>query len=251
MKARIRFGVAALLFALGADVARAATDSLTIDVDARQNVTIAGSSESLHEAVAALCARAGVALMAYEADDRAISVSYRGIALSDALARLLRSEVYLAGVRADERGGTQVTWLRVTGSIGGPRRPVAANFPGVNGAEVPVSRRVASIDLGVAPRIVETALSSDDVTARGGARRAIILSLREDRAALERYLARDSAEVIDELVVFPHAAELLQSLEGVTADSSSRTLLRGLTHELRVRQEADRRKAEREGEPVE
>jgi hypothetical protein len=239
----------AILVALvsGARDAQASSAELSIEVDGAQNVTVVGSGPSLRDTIVEICERANVKLLAYEAADRSFSASYRDIPLSEALARLLRSEAYLAGVQSGSGTppSTQVNWLRVTGSaggVGGVARPVsAAAAQRMENAESAFSR----IDLGVPPKVLETALASGDAGARNSARRAVILALREDPAPLERSLARDTSEFVKKLAVFPHAVELVQSLESVAGDANERTLLRGLTHDLRVRQEAGRREAER------
>ena len=235
-----------------ASLAHAAPASLSIEVDAEQNVTVSGRSESLRAAIVEICERANVSLLAYGADDRPFAAQYRRVPLSEALARLLRSEVYLAGVRPLGAGsGSQVTWLRVTGSKGGGSEPTFADLRGPNGARGSVVPAVAAIDLGVAPKIIETALKSTDAGARNNARRAVVQALRADRTSLLRYLERDTTELVDQLVNFPHAAELLQSMEELAADSTERTMLRDITHTLRIRQDADRQKAVREGESPE
>lgn len=240
---------AVLAIVVCAPLVHAAQASLSIEVDAEQNVSVSGRSESLRAAIIEICKRANVSLLAYDADDRPFAAQYRQVPLSEALARLLRSEIYLAGLRpAGAASASQVTWLRVTGSRVGSSGPTFADLSGPNGASGSFVPAVAAIDLGVAPKIIETALKSTDAGARNNARRAVVEALRADRASLLRYLERDSEEIVDQLVNFPHSAELLQSIEELAVDSTERTLLRGITHALRARQDADRQKAEREGE---
>ena len=230
---------------LGGAVASAAP--LAIDVDAEQTVTITGSSDSLRAAIAEICQRADVKLVAYEAPDRPFSASYQHIPLSEALGRLLRSEIFLVGVRPGNKASEPVvTWLRVSGSTGG-----VANAP------VPDSARAASpaapgaapnIDLGVSPALIETALTSQDTFARNNARRTILEALRGDPAPLERFLDADVAAVVDQIAGFQHAAELLNSLQSVTTNVEQRTKIQTLLRSLRLRQDADRRKATEENE---
>jgi hypothetical protein len=241
-----------LAILVGVTIARASTTALTIEVDEAQNVTVSGSSDSLRAAIGEICRLANVRLVAYDADDRPFAAQYRRVPLSEALARLLRSEIYLAGLRPLHGAAlSQVTWLRVTGSNGGSAGAAFADLHGTSDATGNVAAAVAVIDLGVAPKVIETALESTDAGARNSARRAVVEALRSDRSALHRYLERDGAELVDQLVDFPHAAELLQSIETLADDSSERTVLRGVTHALRARQEAERRKAERAGEAPE
>jgi hypothetical protein len=238
---RVAILASALVLVAGGPGARASTASLALDLDAAQNVTLVGNGESLRATIVELCARANVELVAYEAADRPFAASYYRVPLSEVLARLLRSEVYLAGVRPGlGQARTEVTWLRVTGSAGGVTEiesSVAVQSTG--------NQTSAQIELGVAPRVMETALESADAGARSSARRAVILALREDATPLERYLAADTSELVAKLAPYPHAVELAQSLESVADDANERTLLRSVTHALRVRQEADLRDAER------
>ena len=239
---------ATLALMVFATVCEAAPVGVTIDVDARQYVSISGSGDSLRDAVAELCRRANVKLLAYDAADRPFVASYSRVPLSEAFARLLRSEVYLAGLRAeDETGGVAVTWLRVTGSEGGS---AAALLASGDDSGVDVAPELAAIDLGVSPRVMETALLSSDAGARATARRAVVLALRENRGVLERQLASDPTNLVAALAKYPHAIELAQSLEAVAQNANERTLLRGITHSLRVRHDADaRNSAKTEGAP--
>jgi hypothetical protein len=231
--------VAALAVFVFASVCQAAPDDVAIEVDARQRVTISGRGDSLRAAIAELCRRADVRLLAYDAADRPFAARYSSVPLSEALARLLRSEVYLAGVQTKPgTRSTEVTWLRVTGSDGSAVAPhFAADGEGAAG----VAPELAAIDLGVSPRTIETALSSPDVGARAAARRSMVIALRENRAPLEQHLAGDPTDLVATLAGYPHAVELAQSLEAVAKDANERTLLRGITHSLRVRHDAEAR----------
>jgi hypothetical protein len=243
---RVAILASALLLVAGGRDSNGSTESLSLELDSGQSVTLVGNGESLRATIAELCARANVELIAYEAADRPFAASYHGVPLAEVLARLLRSEVYLAGVRPGrERARTEVTWLRVTGSAGG----VTELGPSMSTKGVEKAA-YAHIELGVSSKVIETALGSADVGARSSARRAVILALREDATPLERYLTGDTSELVSQLAPYPHAVELAQSLESVADDANERTLLRGVTHALRVRQEADRRDAERRAPPA-
>jgi hypothetical protein len=208
----------------------------TIEVYDSQRVTVSGNFDSLRSAVIELCRRAGVDLRAYEAEDRAFAASYENLSLADALARLLRSEIYLAGLRPGERGGAVVTWLRVSGSKGAvataPTPALAALAP----AAVTLEPGIDAIELGVTPKIVETALTSSDTAARNTARRRILEALSEDQASLQRYVGRDVTLVVEELAVFPHATELVSSLQNVTRDMAERNHIQEILRALRLRQ---------------
>jgi len=223
-----------LLAVAGATYAHA--DAPNIMVQDGQRVTVSGNFDSLRRAIAEVCKRAGVELRAYDAEDRPFTASYESIPLADALARLLRSEIYLAGLRpAEPSGGAIVTWLRVSGS----KRGVAGLTLAASSTEAapPVSLEpgIAAIELGVAPKIVETALTSSDTSARNTARRRILEALSEDQASLQRYVDRDVAQVVDELAGFPHAVELLVSLQNVTHDVSERNHIQAILGALRLR----------------
>jgi hypothetical protein len=238
---RVAILASAVVLVAGGSSSRATTASLSLEIDSSQNVTLVGNGDSLRATIVEVCARANVELVAYEAADRPFAASYHRVPLAEVLARLLRSEVYLAGVRPRRgQARTEVTWLRVTGSAGGVTeiRPSIA----IEGND---KEAYADIELGVAPKVMETALESADAGARSSARRAVVLALREDATPLERYLASDTSELVSKLAPYPHAVELAQSLETVADDGNERTLLRSVTHALRVLQEADRREAER------
>lgn len=241
----VALAVALLATELGRGIASAAP--LAIDVDAAQTVTITGSSDSLRAAIAEICQRADVKLVAYEAPDRPFSASYQHIPLSEALGRLLRSEIFLVGVRSSDNASEPVvTWLRVSGSTGG-----VANVPIPDSASAQppaASSAGSSVDLGVGPALVEAALTSQDTFARNNARRAILEALRGDPASLERFLDTDVAMVVDQMAAFPHSAELLNSLQSVTTNVEQRTKIQTLLRSLRMRQDADRKKAASESE---
>lgn len=231
-------GVALAIVASGNAKASTSTGQLSIDVDAAQNVTVTGRADSLRAAVVDLCKRANVRLLAYDAEDRPFAAAYTKIPLAESLARLLRSEVYLAGVApGDADSATKVTWLRVTGSAQGIVEIVAASPP-VQASDAP--QPLAKIDLGVPTQTVEAAIDSADPNARVGARRTVVLALRENRTALQRHLD-DPTELLEALAPYEYAVELMQSVETVANDANERTLLRGITHSLRVRQQADGR----------
>jgi hypothetical protein len=218
---------------------------LAIEVDDGQTVTITGSSDSLRAAIAEICQRAEVKLVAYEAPDRPFSASYHRIPLSEALGRLLRSEIFLVGVRSDDHAGQLVTWLRVSGATGGV---ASAPTPEPGGAAAqPAASSGPSVDLGVQQLLVDTALTSEDTFARNNARRSILEALRGDPAPLERFLETDVAAVVDQLAGYQHAAELLNSLQSVTTNVEQRTKIQTLLRSIRLRQDADRRKAAENG----
>lgn len=214
-------------------------DGLTIEIDSDQKVTIEGSSDSLRSAVADLCARADVRLLAYEAEDRPFSASYQQLPLSEALTRLLRAEIFLLGLspRGDGRGDL-VTWLRVSGAKGGVGGSLVAGSQ-THGSP----RAVAAIDLGVTADVLEAALTSDDVIARNNARRTILQNLRSNPAPLQRYLQNEVVVLVDQLAEFPHAAEFLNSLQSVGGDVKQRSQIQMVLRGIRARQDAARREA--------
>ena len=223
-----------------------AADSLTIDVDSAQKVTIVGSSDSLRSAIADLCTRADVRLLAYEAEDRPFSASYQQLPLAEALARLLRSEIFLVGLRPQDDGaGNVVTWLRVSGAKGGVGGPLFA--AGAAQAAAPAGA-TAAIDIGVATEVIETALTSDDTIARNNARRTILENLRSNPAPLQRYLETDAAVLVDQLQGFQHAAEFLNSLQSVGGDVKQRSQIQTILRGIRARQDAARREAAAAGD---
>ena len=232
---------AVVLTVLGASaVTPADAASLAIDVDDTQTVTINGSAESLRATITELCRRANVDLVAYEAPDRPIAASYQRIPLSEALGRLLRSEIFLVGIRPGETPSSQVvTWLRVSGSTGG-----IASAPTSDGAAAPAAAAGTAgtaIDLGVAQNLIDTALSSEDSFARNNARRTILEAMRGDPAPLQRFLESEVATVVEQLAAYPHAAELLNSLQSVTTSVEQRTKIQTLLRSLRMKQDAERR----------
>jgi len=218
-----------------------AAESLTIEVDSTQKVTIMGSSDSLRGAIADLCTRANVRLLAYEAEDRPFSASYQQLPLSEALARLLRSEIFLVGLRPrDDGGGDLVTWLRVSGAKGGVGGPLFA--AGATDTRFPTSL-AAAIDLGVAANVIETVLTSDDTIARNNARRTILENLRSNPAPLQRFLETAPATLAEQLMEFPHATEFLNSLQSVGRDVKQRSQIQTILRGIRARQDAARREA--------
>jgi hypothetical protein len=239
--------VAAAIVAMTAGAGQAlGADGLTIDVDDAQKVTIVGSSDSLRSAITDLCTRADVRLVAYEAEDRPFSASYQQLPLSEALARLLRSEIFLVGLRPREQGaGELVTWLRVSGAKGGVGGALIAG-----GAQsAPSANAAAAIDLGVAAEVIETALTSDDTIARNNARRTMLENLRSNPAPLQRYLETDVMILVEQLVEFPHAAEFLNSLQSVGGDVKQRSQIQTVLRGIRARQDAARRAATAAGQP--
>ena len=241
--------VTAAVLIVGAVLASAPAEAapLAIEVDDAQTVTITGSSDSLRSAIAELCQRADVKLVAYEAPDRPFSASYNRIPLSEALGRLLRSEIFLVGVRPGEHDSQVVTWLRVSGATGGVANAPALDGTGTAGAQPAAEGKGPNIDLGVAPLLIETALTSEDTFARNNARRTILEALRGDPAPLERFLGTDVGAVVDEISGYPHAAELLNSLQSVTTNAEQRTKIQTLLRSIRVRQDTDRRKPAESG----
>jgi hypothetical protein len=244
---RFAFPVGRMLTTLGAATLIVATlsrwearaaEGLTIEVDSAQKVTIVGSSESLRSTIVDLCAQANVRLLAYEAEDRAFSASYQQLPLSEALARLLRSEIFLVGLRPrDDGGGDLVTWLRVSGAKGGVGGPIFAAA-----APSPASP-AAAIDLGVASNLIETVLTSDDTIARNNARRTILENLRSNPAPLQRFLETEAMVLVEQLMGFPHAMEFLNSLQSVGRDVKQRSQIQTILRGIRARQDAARREA--------
>ena len=226
---------------MAASASPVAGGALTLDVDPAQNVTLVGSSESLRATIVDLCARADVRLLAYDAEDRPFSASYQQMPLSEALARLLRAEIFLVGLRPSQRGtGDVVTWLRVSGAKGG-----AGGGGPLPSASVthPTAAAVAAIDIGVAADVIDAALTSDDTIARNNARRTILENLRSNPAPLQRYLETDAATLVDQLIGFPHAAEFLNSLQSVSSDVKQRSQIQTVLRGIRARQDAARREA--------
>jgi hypothetical protein len=231
-------------FALAAAIVGAHNSALAqplaISVNAGQTVSISGSTDSLRDAITDLCERAGVELRAYDAEDRPFSASFQDVPLTEALSRILRSEIFLVGLKPSNRGPV-VSWLRVSGASGAVAgSPLRAGAP-------PASRpgTVAGIDIGVAADVVETALTSDDTIARSSARRVILQNLRSNPAALQRLLEREPAEIVEQLIHTRHAAEFLSSLQSVVSDVKDRTQIQTILRGLRLRQEAERRAAAR------
>lgn len=235
------------MFALTSAVLPApAAGDLTIEVDSEQKVTLVGTSDSLRGAIADLCARADVRLIAYEAEDRPFSASYQQLPLAEALARLLRSEIYLVGLTPrEDSGGDVVTWLRVSGAKGG----VGGTLFAGQGAGANAASPAAAIDLGIAAEVIETALTSDDTIARNNARRTILENLRGNPAPLQRYLETDPTLLVDQLIDFPHAAEFLNSLQSVGGDVKQRSQIQTVLRGIRARQDAARRAATAAGQP--
>jgi hypothetical protein len=236
-----------LLFRIGASVlvltavaAHADGAQPLIAVHDAQRVTITGHFDSLRGVVVELCRRAGVELRAYDAADRPLVAGYENIPLADALARLLRSEIYLAGVRADEhRGAGVVAWLRVSGSKAGSSSEPVTQGAALAPVAIALEPGIEAIDLGVAPKIVETALTSSDTAARNNARRLILETLSDDSASLQRYIGRDVTAVVNELAAFPHAVELVGVLQNVTRDMDERNHIQEILRALRLRQIGD------------
>lgn len=227
------------LVGLGTRSAPAAT--ISIEVDGEQTVTMNGSSDSLRAAIAELCQRANVKLVAYEAPDRPFSASYQQIPLSEALGRLLRSEIFLVGLRpSDTPANPIVTWLRVSGSTGG-----VASSPLPDGAAAAPQAAAAgpSLDLGVTQNVIDTALSSQDTFARNNARRTLLEALRGDPGPLQRFLDTDVTAIVEQIAGYQYAAELLNSLQSVTTSVEQRTKIQTMLRSLRLRQDADRRRA--------
>jgi hypothetical protein len=224
---------AAVLAIVIATVANAA--AVTIAVDDAQNVTVSGSSESLRATIEELCARAGVELRAFEAEDRPFAAQYGRVPLSEVLARLLRTEAFIAGMRPDPRGGrARVAWLRVSGARGAVPAPARTAVPPA--ASV---RAASGFDFGPNPRLAETALTSKDPTARGRARQVVLDGLRADPSPLQRFVQRDPAQVVEDLVDYPHAAEFLRDLQTVTLDPAERSQLQAILGQVQVRQAAN------------
>jgi hypothetical protein len=239
---RLLSALLALATAAMSDTGALAAENLTLEVDSAQKVTIVGTSASLRNAIVDLCAHADVRLLAYEAEDRPFSASYQQLPLAEALARLLRSEIFLVGLTPRAGGvGDVVTWLRVSGAKGGVGgSPVfagsAAGAPAAAGA-------AAAIDLGVAAELIETALTSDDTIARNNARRTILENLRSNPAPLQRYLETDAVVLVEQLAGFPHASEFLNSLQSVGGDVKQRSQIQTVLRGIRSRSDAARREA--------
>lgn len=233
MKLSLRYLFTFAIISAVAPVSSTASPPVVAVRDA-QHVTVAGNFDSLRAAITELCRRAGVELQAYEAADRPFAASYEDIPLAEALERLLRSEIYLAGLRPVEHGRPVVTWLRVSGSVAGVSAPQPSDL--VPPAAVRLKSGIEAIELGVAPKIVETALTSSDTAARNTARRRILDALSEDQASLQRYVNRDVELVVDELAPFPHAVELVSVLQNMTRDTDERKQFQEILRVLRLRQ---------------
>jgi hypothetical protein len=215
----------------------AAAAPLTIEVDDAQNVTLSGSSDSLRSAVAELCRRGQINLVAYEAEDRPIAADYRNVPMADALGRLLRSEIYVAGLRAaGRRDQPLVTWLRVSGSKAG----AVQSPPGVESADDPMpaepTSAASAIDLGVAPNVIQLALTSNDSSTRERARRTIAETVQGNLLPLQRYLQRDAERSAAELAPFAYSSEVINGLMAVAQDVHERTQLQAILESLRLHQ---------------
>src|SRR3990172_414146 len=108
-----RLASTVLLLALG--FPPAAAGELQIEVSELQHITMNGSSDSLRTAIEKLCAKAGVELRSYDAEDRSFSAHFKNEPLSRVLERLLRLEAYMVGVRGSDapsrgRRPHKVTW---------------------------------------------------------------------------------------------------------------------------------------------
>lgn len=230
----------ALLVAALATVAllrgsHAAADMLRIGVDAEQRITLSGSSDSLRATLIEICRQAGVELRAYEAEDRGFSAEYQAVPLTEAVTRLLRSEVFIAGTRlAPDGSGSRLSWLRVSGSRGGVTTTLSVASTAPPGEQP--AHPASDLGLGSNPRLVETALTSRDATARGRAREVILGELEDDPASLQRFVDRDLEYLVGELAAFPHAAEFLRALQTATTDRDERMALQTLIGKVQIAQ---------------
>jgi hypothetical protein len=227
-----------LAIALGLTwTATAGADAIRIAVDADQRVTISGSSDSLRATLAEICAQARVELRAFEASDRPFRAEYDSIPLAEAVSRLLRSEVFIAGMRPDRDGrGARVSWLRVSGSNRGAASVAPMHAVTTDTHELPVA---SGFDFGPNPRLVQTALSSKDPTARGRAREAILSGLRDDPSVIQRFVDRDVDLAAEELAAFAYSAEFLRALQTATTHPDERAQVQRMLARVQVRQARD------------
>jgi hypothetical protein len=213
----------ASLLVVGSIPARAAD----LQVDEAQTVSLHGSAESLKDTIVALCSAAGVRLVAYDAPDRKLVADYEDVPLHRLLGRLLRNESYMVGLERGE-DGPRVAWLRVIGPErgGAPAPPVVADAGPAAGPSY----------FGVAPDVVETALSSSNALERAKATRDVIAAIREDPDKLDEFLSRDIGNTAAEVGAQPFGIDLLNAIKVQQHDQRARLKLDAIIRTIRVKQ---------------
>jgi hypothetical protein len=175
----------------------------TLSVSAEQAVTAAGDFPSLKTFLEDICRLAAVELRAFEAADRAVTVSYAGVPLAEMFEGLLRQESYLVGVApGPDEHAVRVRWLRVVGD-GAKAVPSA---PAAPAASAPPPPPVMNFEVPASFGGAEFA--SEDPEQRARALDAVATRLLET----ERLMASDPAVLAATLGEYPHARALLTHL---------------------------------------
>ncbi len=198
-------------------------------VDENQVVTIRETDRSLHEIVIELCRKASVNLLGFAATDRPVAIKQEGVAMDKLLARLLREESYMVGLKRDGKDGVRIAWLRVMG----PEASVSGNrFDDA-------SENTAYF--GLREDVVSRALTSEDEKSRTHAVNAVLAQVRDNPDTLDAFIARGAPTLLEELGDQPYSVELLKSLGAVAETNAQRFQLMGLMRSIENYRSRDER----------
>jgi len=203
--------VVALVAAMLVCPSRAAAAGYSLEVGSDQRVSVSGSAPSLKELIVELCDKAEVELLAFGADDRPISLNYQDLELPELLARLLRSENYMVGLRGRAGvEGVRIAWLRVmgendSGSVSAPRSAPA------RAAAAAASRVRPNASPGF---IVDMFAVSGDAARREQMLRSVKALLEGNSEEKKAFLRADPGALARRLAGYPGAREMMAKLRG-------------------------------------
>lgn len=212
-----QLSIAALAFVFVAFAPTASVAESTLEVTQDQSVTVVGVFPSLKSVIDDLCHRAGVELRAFEAEDREVTVAYKGVPLTTALEGLLREESYLVGVTATETGKPpRVAWIRVAGSAADATRQA----PTGDSVTTP-ALAVPTMGFEVPATFGDAEFTSEDPEQRARALHAIASRL----IASKQVMSADPKALAVMLQQYPHARELVTQLRNEQEDPDIRARL--------------------------
>jgi hypothetical protein len=224
--------LAMLGFALLAAVASARADAaLELEVDDAQEVTLAGKSPSLRAVVEMLCNRAGIELQGYEAPDRAFKGSYRDVGANALLARLLREESHVMGLRTNGGGqGTRVAWLRVLGDQGSTGARLVPSAP----APAPMTpAQTFEADKERVLDLLQPAFEADEPQ-RETVIREIVKRLTNESEAREPLLGATRTDIAEEIAGYPDAYAVITRIGGALLDEETRSNFATISQQVRI-----------------
>jgi len=202
--------VSAVVLTVGHLVATSAiAESIRIEVDDEQRVTIVGEASSLRMVITDLCIRAGVELGSYDAADRSIRANYESLPLREVLPRLLRQESHTLRLRG-KGDQLRVARLEVIGTKSSNRPNRTRTWRATD----------AGNRLWLPPSLMEAAFASPDASRRAEAVLAIGEYIVGDTQRYIQFLEADPEWMARAIQSYPHARAMLARLRDDQGDNA-------------------------------